>query len=221
MSNTSNLIPEVWRARLGLILSVIVGVGTLAMTWKDLGPDAMKWIARVLGVLYVLSNVFGLKVPAIKAKPVVAGGVLLLALALMASACSLTTGYRGVTVTVKAGNETGKTVAAVCGEKRRACVDKHKSDIPALKACLAPCHKALTDWTTIVRPAVNTAIGAAFAALETARQAGRKDSTWVARLRPGICALASILQEWRTLMGDKAETLLNLLGTVEDVACSK
>jgi hypothetical protein len=135
--------------------------------------------------------------------------------------CSLTTGYRGVTVATKVGNETGKTIASVCGEKRRVCVGKHVGDTPALNACLKPCHKALTDWTTIVRPAVNTAIGAAFASLETARQAKRSDSTWVAKLRPGICALAAILQEWRTLMGDKAKTLLNLLGTVEDVACSK
>jgi hypothetical protein len=135
--------------------------------------------------------------------------------------CNLTTGYRAVTVTVKVGNETGKAGAAACAVKRKTCVDRHKEDVPALQACLKPCHKALTAWTTIVRPAVNTATEATFAALETARQAKKPGSTWVAKLRPGICALVAILQEWRSLLGDKAKTLLNLLGTVEDVACSK
>jgi hypothetical protein len=143
-----------------------------------------------------------------------------LILAAFSPGCSLTTGYRAVTVTVKAGNETGKAMASVCAVKRKACVDKHRDDIPALQACLKPCHRALTAWTTIVRPAVNTATEGAFAALETARQAKRSDSTWVAKLRPGLCALAAILQEWRALLGDKAKTLLNLLGTVEDIACS-
>jgi len=138
----------------------------------------------------------------------------------LSSGCgSLAPGYRAVTVTVKVGNETGKTLAAACKIKRLACVKKHPDRGVPLEECLRSCHKALKTWVTIARPAVNTATESTFAALETARQAKRSDSTWVAKLRPGACALVRSLLEWRELLGDKAKKLLDMLGTIKEVAC--
>ncbi len=207
-----------WTARVLALLGLLAGVLAAASKLPAMVQDYAALAVALVGAGHYW--IIGFLPVAPKRAPVLPVLLLLLAFGLMWSACNLTTGYRGVTVAVKVGNETGKTIAAVCADKRRACIDKHGGNVQDLQACVLPCHKALTAWTTIVRPAINTSTEAAFAALETARQAKRPDSTWVAKLRPGLCALAAILQEWRVLLGDKAAPLLSLLKTVEDVACS-
>lgn len=220
----SNLIPEKWRAWMGLLASLIVVVLMAMAEWGDMGAKFTLWTGRTAALLVIVSNVLGLSVPSIKPK-LAAGGAVLLAIIIAATApaCgNLAPGYRAVTVTVKVGNETGKGLAAVCKVRRLDCLKKHEQDAnpTGLEECLRPCHRALTAWTTIARPAINTATEGAFAALETARQAKRSDSTWIAKLRPGVCALAAILQGWQTVLGDKAAGLLKLLSSVEDIACS-
>jgi hypothetical protein len=131
-------------------------------------------------------------------------------------------GYRAVTVTVKVGNETGRTLAAVCRVRRLACVKKHTAvRTVELEECLRYCHRALDRWTKIVRPAINTATEATFAGLEIARQARKVDATWIAKLRPAVCALIRSVTQWRDLLGKKAEGLLGLLGSVEGFVCYK
>jgi hypothetical protein len=129
-------------------------------------------------------------------------------------------GYRALTVTVKAGNETGKTMAAVCKAQRLSCTKKFGAvRTVELEECLRDCYKALTAWVKYVKPAINTSVGLAFAGLETARAAKKVDSTWIAKLRPAVCALIKGLGEWKALLGKKAESLLSLLGSVEKIAC--
>jgi len=131
-------------------------------------------------------------------------------------------GYRAVTVAVKVGNESGRTLAAACKVKRLACVKQYGAvRTVELEECLRTCHRALDSWIKIVRPALNTATIATFAGLETARQAKRTDSTWVAKLRPGVCALIRAVGQWRALLGPKADGLLSLLRSLEGFACSK
>jgi hypothetical protein len=131
-------------------------------------------------------------------------------------------GYRACTTSIKVGNEVGRTLAGVCRVVRLACVKKYGAvRTVELEECLRTCHKALDSWVKVVRPAVNSAVALAFGGLETARAAKRVDSTWIAKLRPGVCALIRAVTQWRDLLGKKAEGMLNLLGSLEGFACSK
>lgn len=216
----TDLITDKYKQRAGLVITLVVAVLAVAMEWQDMGKTFTLWAGRSFAILVVVSNVLGLKVAAPKVRAIGAGAIMILAVLLMSAGCgNLAAGYRAVTVTVKVGNETGRTLAGACSVQRKACVAKHKD--AALRACLQPCHKALTAWTKIARPAINASTIATFGALETARAAKRTDSTWIAKIRPGLCALMGMLKEGKALLGDKAKPLLDLLATVEGVACSK
>lgn len=65
----NDLIPEKYKAWLGLLMSLIVAVLAIAMEWQDLGPMLKLWLPRVFAVLVVVSNVLGLRLTNGKVKP--------------------------------------------------------------------------------------------------------------------------------------------------------
>jgi hypothetical protein len=123
-----------------------------------------------------------------------AGAALVVAgLALVATAhagCgSLAPGYRTVLIVRDVGDQTGKTLANACKIRRLDCTEKHSPGSPQVKECLKTCHEALVTWTRYVRPALNSALAATYAGLETAYAAGKRKTDWRPLLRPGVCAL--------------------------------
>jgi hypothetical protein len=153
----------------------------------------------------------------------IAGFVAIIILAFTTAGCwNNAAGYRALTVTVKVGNETGKTLAVVCKAKRVECVKKYGAvRTPELEECIRTCYKALDAWVKVVKPAISSSVAFAFGGLETARAAKKTDSTWIDKLKPGACALVRAVTEWRDMLGKKAEGFLNLLGSVEGFVCSK
>ena len=127
-------------------------------------------------------------------------------------------GYSTIKAIRDAGDATGKALAAACQERRDACKAAHKIKTAEFAKCWAKCGKAIKVWK-IVKAAVNTAFHAAWGTLEIAR--GRKKDTWKWKdaLKPGLCALAGALRQWRELMPKSAGSLLAMLETAEGIAC--
>jgi len=216
-----------WIARVITLLGVLAGILAAAKQLPAAVHDFAALAVSMLGACaaWIYSFLPGRSAPRSfpPAGPAAVLVAVVIALVAFGPACANNAaGYRAVTITVKVGNTTGRTLAAACKIKRIACVEQHGAEHSVARdECLRGCRKALTAWTTIVRPAINTCTLAAFAGLETARQAKRTDATWVAKLRPGACALIRALDQWRMLLGAGVAGLLAMLGTVEDVACSK
>jgi len=135
-------------------------------------------------------------------------------------ACSkLGIGYRCVLVVRNAGDATSQALAAACEAKRQECKSKHAIKTKEYTACVAKCLEALKVWRLYVKPSVNTALASAFGVLETAKQAGKKKTNWLAALKPGACALVTALKQWRELMPEKYKSLMALIGSVEGLVC--
>ena len=56
------LIPEKYKAIIGMIVSVVVGVLAIAGEWVDLGPEWVKWTGRSFALIVVVSNILGLRI---------------------------------------------------------------------------------------------------------------------------------------------------------------
>jgi len=147
-------------------------------------------------------------------------GALAVIAALLFSGCTnLAPGYRALVIVKEAGDQTGKTMAAACKTKRLACEAEHSTDKVLLKACLAPCLDALRAWVRVAKPAIRSAQLAAWAALETAYAAKSHDAPWLAKLKPGACALIRILKQWEGLAGEKFKAIARTVVMLEGLVC--
>jgi hypothetical protein len=142
-------------------------------------------------------------------------------LAIYLAGCSgLAPGYRALLVVKEAGDQTGKTMAAVCKAKRLECEKKHAADKPALKACVKPCRDALERWVKYARPAINSAQLATWAALETAYQAEKHEADWLKLLKPGACALIKLLEQWKAIAPAKFAAVIATISGLKGLVCS-
>lgn len=65
----NELIPEKYKAILGMIVSIVVGVLAIVGEWADLGPDWVLWTGRSFALIVVVSNILGLRIANPEAKP--------------------------------------------------------------------------------------------------------------------------------------------------------
>jgi hypothetical protein len=171
------------------------------MSYQDIHDVAAKERRRIAGSTFVT--------------------VVAIVLAVVMSGCTgLTGGYRTLEVIRQAGNQAGKTMAAVCKDQRLGCVEKHKTDKPALVACLKPCTDALTTWVKYVRPSVNSAQLATWGALETAYAARKHKTDWLVLLKPGACALLKILKQWDKMFPAAFKSVIATVSGLEGLVCS-
>jgi hypothetical protein len=142
-------------------------------------------------------------------------------LAIMLAGCKasgLTLGYRTVGIVRDAGDQTGKTMAAVCKSKRLKCETDYKAQPALYRQCLQPCTVALGLWVRKIRPAINTALLATWGALETAYAARKHEAPWLEKIRPAACALLRALGEWAP-MAPKLSAIAAPLKAVEGLVC--
>jgi hypothetical protein len=82
------------------------------------------------------------------------------------------------------------------------CVATHGARTAAFAACYRAHREALQLWRSKIRPAINTALLAAVAAIRPAEKAKAKVG-WVQLLKPAVCALARAVRQWGHLLGEK------------------
>ena len=143
----------------------------------------------------------------------------LVILALLVGSCSgnMSAGYRAVYLVRSAGDETSRVLGAYGDEQAKKCKGS-SSTAAEFDECIKPTKKILSKWITIVKPAINTALLATFASLETARE--KKESCeWIRLIKPGLCALIAALDEWDPLIGEKLQPVKKYLNLVEGVVC--
>lgn len=147
--------------------------------------------------------------------------VFLMFLMLVVAGCGkLGVGYRVTLAVRNAGDATSKALAVACGEKRVACKEKHAIKTPGYALCMDKCVKALEAWAKVVKPAVNSALRAAWAVLEAARLRGEKKAKWQEALRPGACQLIrAVTVDWKHLLGKHMKDITPYLKAAEGLVC--
>lgn len=132
---------------------------------------------------------------------------IILAVGLAAWLTSLLTGctdpylaaYR-TTATARATAATAEqALADSCRAKADACKASSGGDAAKYAACWAPCKHSLESWIQYGRPAVNSALAAALAAIQLAELTKRQPSP-LEYLKPVACALAQALKQWGHLL---------------------
>lgn len=154
------------------------------------------------------------------------GVAIVLACGLAAWLLALLTGctdpYLAAYRTTATARATAATAEQALSESCRAKADacKAASATPdAYSACWAPCRHALESWIRIGRPAVNTALAAALAAVQLAELTRKKPSP-LEYLKPVACALARALQQWGHLLPPATRAQIeSVAGLVSAATC--
>lgn len=127
------------------------------------------------------------------------------------------TGYRALLIVRDVGDAASKALGEYGAAKHAAC---QAAPTPSYKECIASTKKILETWTTAIKPAVNSALKLARAALETARQAKKTDMSWLNKIKPAVCGLVQAVKEWKEFLGEsKLKAILGPLDTVEGLVC--
>ena len=137
---------------------------------------------------------------------------------LAACGSTLADGYRAHSLVRKFGDRAGGAIAAYCKSKRLDCEKIGGDDVEACKA-KTKCAAALRHWVHTAKPAVNTALAALWAGLETARLNGKKDVTWIQWIKPGLCALGLSAPEWKEYLGSAYQAIKSISDLLKGVAC--
>ncbi len=176
------------------------------------------WLVAVIAALGVAAGLFRIGVFGTGAATAI---LVCLFLSGSSAGCGgLAAGYRTLVIVKKAGDETGKALAGTCKDKRLKCFKAHEKDIAKLRECLRPCKDALTHWTKHARPAINSALTATFAGLETAYAKKDKKADWLTLIKPAACALIKISKQWQPLMGDKIKKIVSAIIALEGMVCN-
>lgn len=212
----NNSIPDRWDRRIEAVLKIGVALLVL-MTEGKWFPDANTWLLRALGVIVVVSGLMGWKVG--KAAAV---GIMVLGLGVLSTGCSpYAAAWRTTGAVQSAGNLTDRAIAAAARPELGKCNARHGAKTKAAEACLYATTpgKALKQWVTIARPAVNSALIATVTSLQVAERAKNKKLDWLAILRPAGCALAKIVEQFGHLLGPQRSAILVAVGVVKGVSC--
>lgn len=114
----------------------------------------------------------------------------------------------------------GFGLAAKGIEKHYECTKKHGLNTPGYKACIAPALKAAKTYRDYFVPAFNSAVHGGKAILKTADLAGKETTAWIEKLKPGVCALASIVEQWTHLLPEKiVKAMAFVVGLLKGVTC--
>jgi hypothetical protein len=135
-------------------------------------------------------------------------GLALIMLALTGCPGATATATKAIAATMHAAQTADKGLAAEATAELAGGADK------------APVCKRLVAFRDYAHPAARSAVGAAFAAVRIADEAGKKPPDYMSILKPGACALVIALREWGHLLPDKGAQVLGLLNAFSVAACS-
>jgi hypothetical protein len=136
----------------------------------------------------------------------------LVVLAVLHASCGspYLTAYRGIATARATAASTEQALADVCSLKRVSCLEAHGPATKAYDDCILGCRKALTAWTSITRPAINTALVAAVGAVSTA-EAIKGKASLLDILRPVACALSRGMTEWLPMLPASARATVEAI----------
>ena len=119
------------------------------------------------------------------------------------------------------GNQVDYSLGVVAQTKHLECVNAHGKQTAAYAACIDKHRRALDAWRRIARPAVNSALAATVAGIQLAeRVKADKPLDWEALLRPAVCAIARVVEQWSYLMGSDKDRIMGLLRGLKGVTCN-
>jgi hypothetical protein len=112
-------------------------------------------------------------------------------------------------------------MAQAATKKQDECKTAHGVRNEAFAACYKTHHEALKLWRLTIRPAIDTALVAAVAAIRIAEGAKAKVD-WLQLLKPAVCALSRAMTAWGHLLGEswKAQVMAGVK-LAEGVSCQK
>lgn len=129
-------------------------------------------------------------------------------------------GWRTVAAVQSAGNAADDALARVGRAKHEECSSKHAQGSTEYSDCVAKERTAITYWVNYVRPAINTALLATVSGLQVAEKVKTKpDYDWKEELKPAVCLLAKVLEQWAPLFGKYADTIKAFLGAAKGFSC--
>jgi hypothetical protein len=119
-----------------------------------------------------------------------------------------------------AGSTVDRALGAAAKEKHAVCVKQHGARTAGYAQCIDGHRKMLKAWREVARPAVSSALVATVSALQIAERVGQKEpGNWLELVKPAVCALAKVVEQWGHLMGADRERVLGLLALVKGVTC--
>lgn len=114
---------------------------------------------------------------------------------------------------------TTKAMTSRARDKHVACKKLHKVKTPELRKCVDPEYSQAKRFRTFAVPTINAGIRTTVAGLTIAEKAGGK-ADWRALVKPAVCAVASVLEEFKSFMPDKAKAALSaVVMLAKGVAC--
>ena len=153
---------------------------------------------------------------------VVAALALSVALCAGLAACAgpYATAWRTTEAVRQVGNQVDHSLGVVAQKKHAECITAHGRQTAGYAACIDKHQRALAAWRLIARPAVNSALATAVGAIQLAeRVKPEKPVDWAEALRPAVCAIARVVEQWGHLMGNDKDRITSLLSGLKGVAC--
>lgn len=112
-----------------------------------------------------------------------------------------------------------KAMTSRARDKHAACKKLHAVKTPELRKCVDPEYSQAKRFRTFGVPLINSGLRISVASLTIAEKAGGK-ADWKALVKPAVCAVASVLEEFKSFMPDKAKAALStVLMLAKGVTC--
>jgi len=128
--------------------------------------------------------------------------------------------WRTSDVVRQAGNQVDRAFGTLARNQHKKCVEAHGPRTSGYAVCIDKHKKALDAWRKQARPAVNSALIATVSAIQIAEKVKQdKPVNWVSLLRPAVCAITKVIEQWGHLLGDEKQQLLSYLGAIKGVTC--
>jgi len=111
-------------------------------------------------------------------------------------------------------------LAAFAKIKHLDCLKMHGGKTPEYAVCIKGSKSALDHWRKIARPAINTSIQLTATTVNIAQKA-KTNVDWKVFIKPGICSLVNVANQFKDYFPDKAKSILGLLVSFKWVVCDE
>lgn len=104
-------------------------------------------------------------------------------------------------------------------DKLNACKKLHKVKTPEMVKCVNPEYTQAKRFRMYGVPLINTGLRLTVASLTIAEKAGSK-ADWKELVKPAVCALSSVLEEFKAFMPDKAKVaIMAVVSLAKGISC--
>ena len=112
-----------------------------------------------------------------------------------------------------------KAMTSRARDKHASCKKLHAVKTPELRKCVDPEYSQAKRFRRFAVPTINAGIRITVAGLTIAEKTGGK-ADWKALVKPAVCAVASVLEEYKAFIPDKAKAALStVLMLAKGVTC--